>query len=208
MRPPSLNAENDERRGINGYGQLGDGTTTSTSTPRTSRFVGAMTIGAGTLATCIINGIGQRLCAGYNTYNQLALSSAVNSNSNPTATVIPAALVPTSFAAPPPFVTISDASNPICSLLLSVKVVATCDPTPPVFNPPLANIAAAATSTAGAVVAFNPIAIRAGVPVTATCTPTSGFLFAMGNTTVTCTAGVTTGTFVVGCAVQGGFLGR
>jgi hypothetical protein len=102
---------------------------------------------------------------------------------------------------------ISDAASKPVSSLLSVKVAATCDPTPPVFNPPLANIAAGATSGAGAAVTFNPTADRAGMPATVTCAPASGSQFAIGNTTVTCTAGVTTGTFVVGCAVEGGWVG-
>jgi hypothetical protein len=42
------------------------------------------------------------------------------------------------------------------------------------------------------------------VPVTVTCAPASGSQFAVGDTTVTCKAGVTTGTFVVGCGARRG----
>ena len=72
-----------------------------------------------------------------------------------------------------------------------------------VFNPPLANISVNATSGAGATVTFDVTADKGGVPVPVTCTPASGFLFPIGDTTVTCTASFTTGTFVVGCLAWG-----
>ena len=78
--------------------------------------------------------------------------------------------------------------------LVTIVVV---DTTPPVFDPALANINVAATSAAGAVVTYVPTATNNGGPVTVTCAPTSGSQFAIGTTLVTCTAGVTTGTFNV-----------
>jgi hypothetical protein len=156
-----------------------------------------MSIHAGGNSTCIINGLGQRLCAGNNLYGQFAkAASAINTS--PVAAVIPAALAPSSFAVPTPFVAVLDAANaPVCTLLLSVKVAATCDPTPPVFSAALEDITVDATSADGAVVTFSPTAEDEGVPVPVTCTPESGSQFAVGSTNVTCKAGVTTGTFAV-----------
>jgi hypothetical protein len=165
-----------------------------------------MSIGAGGGGTCIINGIGQRFCAGANSYGQLGFSSTDTPNPTPTATVVPSSSVPPAFAVPPSFVGIKDASgNPVCSLLLSLKVAATCDPNPPVFSPPLANIVRVPTSAAGVVVIYNdPTAYRAGTPVPVTCTPASGSVFPIGTILVTCKAGVTTGTFIVGCTANRG----
>ncbi|GBF91631.1 hypothetical protein Rsub_04371 [Raphidocelis subcapitata] len=89
----------------------------------------------------------------------------------------------------------------MCTLLLSLKVDATCDPTPPVFDPALEDISVDATSAAGAVVTYAPTANDDGAPVTVTCDPASGSQFVIGTTPVTCTAGVTTGTFNVIVAV-------
>ena len=162
-----------------------------------------MSIHAGGNTTCIINGLGQRLCAGNNQFGQFAKAGTATTtiNTSPALTVIPAGLAPAPFAVPAPFVSVTNAANAgVCTLLLSVKVDATCDASPPVFNPPLADISADATSAAGAVVTFDVTADKGGVPVAVTCTPASGSTFAIGDTTVTCQAGVTTGTFVVGPA--------
>jgi hypothetical protein len=194
---PNPTAAND-RRGRGSNGQLADGLATppvSWPTPTTSTFVGAVSIHAGGHSTCIVNGLGQRLCAGTNQFGQLAIASPPTSVTN--TSPVPTAPAGTSFAAPPAFVTVSAGSAPVCTLMLSVKVDATCDPSPPVFSPPLENIAADATSADGAVVSFSPTAEDEGVPVDVTCAPPSDSVFPLGDTTVTCTAGVTTGTFVV-----------
>jgi hypothetical protein len=159
-----------------------------------------MSIHAGGNSTCIINGLGQRLCAGTNQFGQFAKAAPVTTtiNTSPVLTVVPAGLAPSPFAVPTAFVSVSDATSAgVCTLLLSVKVDATCDPTPPVFNPALEDITADATSTEGAVVTYSPTAEDEGVPVNVTCTPASGSQFAVGPTPVTCKAGVTTGTFTV-----------
>jgi hypothetical protein len=165
-----------------------------------------MSISAGDQITCIINGIGQRLCAGVAWYGQFGAPVNPKYNSVPVATVIPDALAPTSFAVPPPFVAISDDASgaPACSLLLSVKVAATCED-PPMFDPPLLSFSASATSAAGAVVTFTATVNKPGVAVT--CAPASGSTFAVGTTPVTCTAGATTETFNVGCAARRGVEG-
>jgi hypothetical protein len=151
----------------------------------------------GGASTCIINGLGQRLCAGNNAWGQLAIPVSTI-NTSPVATIIPAALIPSSFSVPSAFVTVSNAASvPVCTLLLSLKVDATCDPTPPVFDPALEDISVDATSASGAVVTYAPTANDDGVPVTVTCAPASGSQFVIGTTPVTCTAGVTTGTFNV-----------
>jgi hypothetical protein len=153
------------------------------------------------MSTCILDGAGQRFCVGNGLYGNLGIGSFTANNAVPAATVIPTALRPTAFATPPPFVTISDSANaPVCSLLLSVKVAATCDPSPTVFDPALADIAVDGTSAAGAIVTYNPTANKGGTPVAVTCSPPSGSQFAVGPTTVTCTAGTTTGTFTVRCS--------
>src|SRR5207244_4275808 len=68
----------------------------------------------------------------------------------------------------------------------------------PVLNLP-ANITAEATSAAGAVVTFTATASGADGPVS--CTPASGSTFALGTTTVNCSAtnpaGTATGSFTV-----------
>jgi hypothetical protein len=92
----------------------------------------------------------------------------------------------------------TDLHPPTISPSYSTLQVTVVDVIPIVFNPPLQNISAEATSTDGATVTFNVTADKGGVPVPVTCTPASGFLFPIGDTTVTCTAGSTTGTFVVG----------
>ena len=200
------------------YGQLGDGGPSSRpggpwTFPQKSNFVGVVAISAGPGITCIANGIGQRLCAGNGQYGQLAKAPNATSQNNtvPVLTVVPGSASDAAgpFATPASFVTISDSTKPVCSLLLTLKVAATCSTTAPVFNPPLQNINAEATSEAGVIVTFNVSANKEGVPVPSTCTPASGFLFPIGDTTVTCTAGSTTGTFVVGCAPGGvGFATR
>ncbi|GBG00560.1 hypothetical protein Rsub_13350 [Raphidocelis subcapitata] len=159
-----------------------------------------MSIHAGGASTCTINGLGQRLCTGSSQFGQLAKATPATStiNTSPVPTVIPAALIPSSFSVPSAFVTVSNAASvPVCTLLLSVKVDATCDPTPPVFDPALDDISVDATSAAGAVVTYAPTATDTGAPVAVTCNPASGSQFAFGTTPVTCTAGVTTGTFNV-----------
>ena len=193
-----------QRRGNGANGQLGAGAPAPSNwlNPQTSpQFVGADSIHAGSLSTCIITGLGKRICTGSNAYGQLASSTLVASiNTSPLETVIPASgpLAGSTFALPPPFVVVSDAANaPVCLLQLSVKVDATCDNTPPVFDPALADLKVDATSAAGAVVTYDPPANNDGIPVTVTCTPASGSQFAIGTTPVTCTAGVTTGTFNV-----------
>ncbi|GBF94287.1 hypothetical protein Rsub_06909 [Raphidocelis subcapitata] len=189
-------------------GQLGAGAPAPSNwpTPQTSpQFVGADSIHAGALSTCIITGLGKRICTGSNFSGQLASSTPIASiNTSPLETVIPASgpLAGSTFALPPPFVVVSDAANaPVCLLQLSVKVDATCDNTPPVFDPALEDINVDATSAAGAVVIYDPTATNDGVPVTVTCAPASGSQFVIGSTPVTCTAGVTTGTFNVIVAV-------
>jgi phage baseplate assembly protein gpV len=67
----------------------------------------------------------------------------------------------------------------------------------PVFSPPLQDINVTATSGDGAVVTYSPTATAWGVDTPVSCTPASGSLFPAGNTTVTCAAGATTGTFQV-----------
>ncbi|GBG00654.1 hypothetical protein Rsub_13383 [Raphidocelis subcapitata] len=154
-------------------GQLGAGAPAPSNwpTPQTSpQFVGADSIHAGSLSTCIITGLGKRICTGSNFSGQLASTPIASINTSPLET-------------------------------LSVKVDATCDNTPPVFDPALEDINVDATSAAGAVVTYDPLANNDGVPVTVTCTPASGTQFAIGTTLVTCTAGVTTGTFNVIVAV-------
>jgi hypothetical protein len=192
-------------RGKNANGQLADGTSTVASIPKASTFVGSLSIHAGGASTCIINVFGQRLCAGTSQFGQLATGSSSTINTSPVPTVIPESLAPASFDLAAPFVTVSDATNtPVCTLWLSVKVDATCDTTPPVFDPALEDIHAAATGADGAVVTYSPAATDGGVDIPVTCTPGSGSQFPLGDTTVTCTAGVTTGTFkVIGC---GGFV--
>jgi hypothetical protein len=162
-----------------------------------------MSIHAGGNTTCIINGLGQRLCAGNNQFGQFAKAGTATTtiNTSPVLTVIPAGLASAPFAVPAPFVSVTNAANAgLCTLLLSVKVDATCDASPPAFNPPLADMSADATSAAGAVVTYNVTAGKGRKPVAVTCTPASGSHFVIGDTTVTCQAGVTTGTFVVGPA--------
>ncbi|GBF94290.1 hypothetical protein Rsub_06912 [Raphidocelis subcapitata] len=189
-------------------GQLGAGAPAPSNwpTPQTSpQFVGADSIHAGSLSTCIITGLGKRICTGSNAYGQLASSTGIASiNTSPLETVIPASgpLAGSKIALPPPFVTVSNGANaPVCLLQLSVKVAATCDNTPPVFVPALADLNVDATTAAGAVVTYDPPANNDGVPVTVTCTPASGSQFPVGDTLVTCTAGATTGTFNVTVAV-------
>jgi hypothetical protein len=156
-----------------------------------------MSIAAGGASTCILNGLGQRLCAGNGQFGQLATATPSTTNTSPAPTVIPSSLTPTSFSVPTPFVTVSDATNPgVCTLLLSVKVDATCKAA--VFTPPLKDTTVNATSVAGAVVTYTtPTATVDGVNTPVTCAPASGSQFPIGTTTVTCTAGASSGTFKV-----------
>jgi hypothetical protein len=161
-----------------------------------------MTIHAGGLDTCIVNGAGQRFCVGNGQYGQLAKAAPLLTQSNtvPVATVIPASLGATTFPVASAFVAVTNSANaPVCALLLSVKVDATCDASPTVFDPALADVAVDGTSAAGATVTYNPTANKGGKPVAVTCSPPSGSQFAVGSTTVNCTAGTTTGTFTVRC---------
>jgi hypothetical protein len=166
-----------------------------------------MSIAAGGASTCILNGLGQRLCAGNGQFGQLATATPSTTNTSPVPTVISPSLTPTSFLVPAPFVTVFEYTNAVrgaavCTLLLSVKVNATCTamsvPVPvPVFSPPLQNITVNATSVNGAVVTYSPTATAGSVGTPVSCTPASGSQFPAGNTTVTCMAGATTGTFQV-----------
>jgi hypothetical protein len=70
-------------------------------------------------------------------------------------------------------------------------------PPPAIFSPPLQNITVNATSVDGAVVTYSPTATVDGIRTSVYCSPVSGSLFPVGNTTVTCAAGDTTGTFQV-----------
>ena len=85
----------------------------------------------------------------------------------------------------------------------TVKVV---DTTPPALTVP--SPSAEATGPAGAVVTYTATAADlVSGSVTPVCTPVSGSTFAVGNTTVTCTASdtrnnSTTRTFVVVCATR------
>ena len=81
--------------------------------------------------------------------------------------------------------TAADASGNQASTSFTVNVV---DKTPPALTVP-ANITVKATSAAGAIVTYTATAtdIVSG-PVTPVCTPASGTTFAVGTTTVTCTA--------------------
>jgi hypothetical protein len=54
-----------------------------------------MSIGAGAAATCIVNGIGQRVCAGTNPLGQLGSPTTATPNPTPTATVVPSSSVDT-----------------------------------------------------------------------------------------------------------------
>jgi hypothetical protein len=80
--------------------------------------------------TCVLDGIGQRFCAGNGNHGQLAKAAPVKSITNPAPVITvdgPGASAGP-FAVLPPFVTITDAqSKPVCSLKLSVQVAATCD---------------------------------------------------------------------------------
>jgi hypothetical protein len=74
-------------------------------------------------------------------------------------------------------------------LLTNHSFVVTVDDAPPAFDVP-SNITAQATSAAGAVVTYvlPAVADFADGPLTAVCTPASGTEFAVGTTTVNCTA--------------------
>jgi len=82
--------------------------------------------------------------------------------------------------------TATDASGNSASADQSVTVV---DTTPPVVTPP-AQITEEATSSSGATVNYPPATATddVGVTVGPDCTPISGSIFVLGDTTVTCTA--------------------
>ena len=80
--------------------------------------------------------------------------------------------------------------NSAAPLIFTISVLLPPDVTPPVIAPH-ANISVQATSNAGAVVAYvDPAATdnRDGGAVNVSCVPVSGALFAIGTTTVNCTA--------------------
>jgi hypothetical protein len=88
----------------------------------------------------------------------------------------------------------------LCAAGAAVGVSAQGDscPSAPVIRPPLQNMTVNATSVDGAIVTYRPRSARdnnGSIPII--CDPASGSQFAIGSTTVTCTAGVTTETFTV-----------
>ncbi len=71
---------------------------------------------------------------------------------------------------------------------ITIKIIYTTDTTPPVLTLP-ANITADATSPSGAIVTYSATADDTNpTHPTVSCNPTSGSLFAMGQTTVNCSA--------------------
>ena len=69
--------------GYNGFGQLGDGTTTSRPTPVEVSGLGNVTaIAAGAFHTCALSSAGTVKCWGYNAYGQLG-DGTTSSRSTP-----------------------------------------------------------------------------------------------------------------------------
>jgi hypothetical protein len=104
----------------------------------------------------------------------------------------------------------TDAHANTSSAAFAITVI---DNSPPVFDP-LPNKTAFATSANGAVVTYGPIRATDAIDgiVNANCAPASGSVFALGTTTVTCTAqdsqgNTSTATFTVKVTVGwGGFI--
>jgi alpha-tubulin suppressor-like RCC1 family protein len=68
--------------GYNAYGQLGNGTTTNTSTPTTVSSVSSGgALGAGGYHSCAVVGDGTARCWGYNIYGQLGNGTTTTSTS-------------------------------------------------------------------------------------------------------------------------------
>src|SRR6185295_17754951 len=67
--------------GYNSYGQLGNGLTTSSTTPvlATEQFI--VQVSVGYAHTCILTVGGEVKCVGYNTYGQLGNGTTTNSSS-------------------------------------------------------------------------------------------------------------------------------
>ena len=80
-------------------------------------------------------------------------------------------------------VTSQDGSGNVSMCLATVNVV---DLTPPALDPD--DVSAEATGATGAMVTFAPTATDNAGAATVSCVPASGSTFALGNTTVTCTA--------------------
>jgi len=67
--------------GYNMFGQLGDGTTTDSSTPvAVGRITGATAVSAGTSHTCVVTGAGSVDCWGANAAGQLGDTTTDNSS--------------------------------------------------------------------------------------------------------------------------------
>jgi alpha-tubulin suppressor-like RCC1 family protein len=76
--------------GFNGYGQLGDGTTTDRATPPTSSVLGnveAVAVAAGYAHTCALTKTKAVRCWGWNAYGQLG-NNSLDDRSTPTGDVL------------------------------------------------------------------------------------------------------------------------